>query len=125
MIRDGRRGAILSWMNKQKPDLMDGAHQDLERLFQLEPTLRLKAYRDLYDKLLFAFPNRVWMTDDGKIHESEPQTSQEECAWCINEPDEEAHLCPKCGGTGIVRNLPVLLDPLKIFLIDPVRNTLL
>lgn len=125
MVRSGRRESVLVWMKGRNPLLMERAERDLEELFQMDPTLRLKAYRDLYDMLLFEFPNRVWMTDDGKIHESEPKIPQEECTWCINEPDEEAHLCPKCSGTGIVRDLPLLLDPLKLFLVDPVRNSLL
>ena len=92
MIRDRRRESVLEWMRGKRPDLMGDAQRDLELLFQMEPTLRLKAYRDLYDKMLFAFPSRVWMCPDGQIHESEPPTTQEECSWCIDERDEEAHL---------------------------------
>ncbi len=121
---DGKRDAVLAWLKEKNPSLLERAQKDLNDLFQMETPGRLKAYRDLYDSLVRTFPNRVWMTGDRRIHEVEPTVPQEECNWCRDEPDEEAHLCPKCGGTGVIRDLPLALDPIQLFLLDPVRNRL-
>jgi len=121
-MKDGRRDAVLEWMRGQKPSLMREAEANLESLLLMETPGRLSAYRDLYSLIVDAFPERVWMAWDGRIHEVEPNHPREECLWCLDEPYEEAHLCPRCGGTGWSKTQPIALDPVELFLLDPVRN---
>jgi len=120
----GHRDAVRSWMGAKFPGELELWEKELNELSQGSHPGRLKRYRDLYDNLQEILPKKVWMTQEGRIHEVEPTLPLEECTWCIDEPDEEAHLCPRCGGTGMGRDAPLMLDPLKVFLVDPVRYKL-
>jgi hypothetical protein len=119
------RGSLISWMKSVDEVLTDELQILLERCLETEGEEHLRHFRAIYDGLSRGFPRLLWTLRGDDFHLGPVSQKEEECNWCPGLPLEEAHLCPKCWGSGIVKSEGmVAVEIAQHFLINPVRARL-
>lgn len=114
------RGSLISWMKRQNEVLTDEFQTLFERCLETYGEEHIHLLRTLYSGLNENFPRLLWTLDGENFHLTPAEP--EECNWCTDQPLEEAHLCPKCWGSGIVETKSMTAIVLAYhFLLVPLR----
>ena len=116
------RGELINWMKRENEVLTDELQTLLDRCLETVGEEHLRLIRSIYSGLERGFPRLLW-TLDGSRFETNPNSPHiEECNWCVDLPMEEAHLCPKCWGTGVVKDGGMIaIEVDRHFLFNPLR----
>jgi len=117
------RGALIAWMKGENEVLTDEMQIRLERCLETEGEECLLHVRSIFSGLQEGFPCHLWTLDGETFMKSPPDMQYEECNWCLDLPMEEAHLCPKCWGTGVFKNRGMIkIEVAYHFLFHPLRT---
>jgi hypothetical protein len=118
-MRVKEEGKIRDWMRRINPTLYDEMTLELERALLDPGGTRVRIGR-IYEGLALGYPRIIWVDEEGSVKAQGAEMSHQVCTWCVDEELEEAHLCPKCWGSGKIPLTPV--DIQTLFLFDPLKR---